>query len=489
MNKAKLSTLVMFTLAFLASGILSCGSSGSGGSGPNPHPGPSPSVTCNSSERNFLITNNSGQDIWLGVTAGTVSCLQDSDCPTGASGSCVGAVPATSTAGVCGCAGDTSQCGSISQCNTNNNHCYWNLPSMTASQMHLSSGGTSNICFPAPASGQNIQWSGNIFARTGCDSNGQNCKTGECGNAANQACPVGTGGNPPTALAEFTLSNQGKNAPATAGSDYYDVSIINGVNVGIMMAPTSGTFTATSGDPYSCQTPGNTSASGQLSACNWTITPNIPTASPTDQSDLLRNVFPSTFSGNGSCPNGGNPNSLGYCTCSATSDCSSQSLLCGLAMNASTGQQYTQVCGTQIGWWTADQLCKSDDGTSGSTLSALSCNASNNDLYSCTGTNAQSCYNNAADGNCCGCATSASSPYVSSWPLVFSPNFGGSDNACYDHNSNWFTVAQPWIVFLKQACPTAYTYPYDDATSTFTCQGPGTSTSFPDYNITFVATH
>ncbi len=477
MKLASYSLLALTLIALVFTGAISCGSgSGGGGSNPNPHPGPSPSVTCDSSQRDFLFTNNTSETIWLGITAGTISCLSDSDCPTAATGSCVGENAAAGTAGVCGCASNT-QCGSIAQCNTSNNHCYFNLPSLTTAQMNIAAGATSNVCFPAAQSGKNIQWSGNVFARTGCDSNGQNCKTGECGNAANQPCPTGTGGNPPATLAEFTLSNQ---AVSSAGPDYYDISMINGINVGLMMSPKSGTFTADIGNAYSCGTPGNTSAVSPLSACSWTIT---PTVSSVDQTSLLRNVFPSTITG--TCPGGGAPNSLGYCECTQDSDCSSQSLVCGLAQNAVVGEQYAQVCGTGIGWWTTDQICNSSDGTSPD-IAAMNCNSTNNQLYGCTGSAAQSCYNNAANGSCCGCATSASSPDVASWPSILSPDFGGSDNGCYSTNTDWYTVALPWLVFLKQACPTAYTYPYDDATSTFTCEG--TSSLAPDYNITFVTT-
>jgi hypothetical protein len=36
---------------------------------------------------------------------------------------------------------------------------------------------------------------------------------------------------------------------------------------------------------------------------------------------------------------------------------------------------------------------------------------------------------------------------------------------------------------FKDACPTVYSFPYDDLTSTFTCQG--SSTANPGYTITF----
>ena len=41
---------------------------------------------------------------------------------------------------------------------------------------------------------------------------------------------------------------------------------------------------------------------------------------------------------------------------------------------------------------------------------------------------------------------------------------------------------RPWLVNLKQACPSAYSYPFDDATSTFQCQAQGT-TNLLGYSI------
>ena len=319
-----------------------------------------------------------------------------------------------------------------------------------------------------------------MFARTGCDSNGQNCKTGDCNAGSNGLCPAGTGGNPPTALAEFTLSSQNvKNA----GPDYYDVSIINGINVGVSMTPVSGTYNAEATDPYSCGSPGSTTAANGLSACNWTFdASNIPTISPANQNSLLRDVTPVTAS---SCVSG-SPNSLGYCTCTQDSDCSGGTV-CGLGTNAVPNVQYAKVCGNQIGWWTADRICKSSNNTSPD-IAAFNCAAST-DLLACIAGNAMSCYNDqaTAGGSCCGCATSGSSPYQSDWPSP-APGFGGSDNGCYGYNNNWFTLAQPWLVFMKKACPTAYTYPFDDATSTFTCNGTGSNTG-PNYNITFLPIH
>jgi hypothetical protein len=51
-------------------------------------------------------------------------------------------------------------------------------------------------------------------------------------------------------------------------------------------------------------------------------------------------------------------------------------------------------------------------------------------------------------------------------------------------NLNWLNYVLPTIQWLKQACPTCYTYPFDDMSSTFTCADAarGGSTS---YGVTF----
>ncbi|KAJ4795738.1 hypothetical protein LUZ62_046984 [Rhynchospora pubera] len=79
------------------------------------------------------------------------------------------------------------------------------------------------ISFSAPPG-----WSGRFWARTGCSfSNntavGPKCATGDCGGVLN--CTLG--GTPPVTLAEFTLANQANE------KDFYDVSLVDGYNVGI----------------------------------------------------------------------------------------------------------------------------------------------------------------------------------------------------------------------------------------------------------------
>lgn len=74
------------------------------------------------------------------------------------------------------------------------------------------------------------EWSGRIWGRHGCsfDSNGKGlCATGDCGG---QLSCNGAGGVPPATLAEFTLGTQ----------DFYDVSLVDGYNLPIAIAPHRG---------------------------------------------------------------------------------------------------------------------------------------------------------------------------------------------------------------------------------------------------------
>ncbi|XP_040995697.1 pathogenesis-related protein 5-like [Juglans microcarpa x Juglans regia] len=75
-------------------------------------------------------------------------------------------------------------------------------------------------------------WSGRLWARTGCnfDSSGNGkCITGDCGSLK---C-VG-GGKPPVTLVEFTI------ASGTTEKDFYDVSLVDGYNVGMGVKATGG---------------------------------------------------------------------------------------------------------------------------------------------------------------------------------------------------------------------------------------------------------
>jgi hypothetical protein len=105
------------------------------------------------------------------------------------------------------------------------------------------------------------------------------------------------------------------------------------------------------------------------------------------------------------------------------------------------------------------------------------------DFLGCDGTDG-SCYNNNADSNCCGCPNwSTSIGTLIASRLFFCqtvPSFNtcflgtkyvptGADATCGNTNSQWIKEIMPVITYLKEACPSCYSFPYDDPTSTFTC--------------------
>ncbi|KAK9158838.1 hypothetical protein Scep_005412 [Stephania cephalantha] len=77
-------------------------------------------------------------------------------------------------------------------------------------------------------------WSGRIWARQGCcfDENGKgSCNTGDCAGFLN--CR-GLGGAPPATLVEMTLGT------SKSSLHYYDVSLVDGFNIPVSMAPVGG---------------------------------------------------------------------------------------------------------------------------------------------------------------------------------------------------------------------------------------------------------
>ncbi|GER47926.1 pathogenesis-related thaumatin superfamily protein [Striga asiatica] len=87
-----------------------------------------------------------------------------------------------------------------------------------------------SVQLPAPPG-----WSGRFWARTGCtfDAAGNgNCTTGDCPGGIRCA----SGGAPPVSLVEFTI---GGGAGGMA-EDFYDVSLVDGYNVGLGVQPSSG---------------------------------------------------------------------------------------------------------------------------------------------------------------------------------------------------------------------------------------------------------
>jgi hypothetical protein len=399
---------------------------------PGPRPGPR-AITCPAGDRTVVFTNYCDQAVWIGATGGGngTACGAGNTCPAGQA------------------------------CNTANNLCFWVLPTPSSGSFELSSGGGSTtICFPSQSG--DTQWNGNLFGRTGCTSNG--CQTGNCGGGTG-ACNIGVGPSGPTTLSEFNLG-------AGSTGDNYDVGVINGENLTMEITP----------NPLPPPTPGNPYICSAVGDCSWFFEPQ--TVNNYDEG-LMHNVAPISCSSTKLCPVGStcSNNAGGYCQCTQARDCLRDGAVCGLAQNTGLGT-LAQVCGKPIGWWTANEICGTDSsfGAPFNCSSTVSNSKSGNsttyaNLFACQGTNGGDCYNSSTGltPDCCGCPnTNTFTPnnsYSQYWPALI------AGQQCYNSNQVWVDDAQPWLVFLKKACPTAYSFPDDDATSSFSCS------THPNYNV------
>ncbi|PKI43754.1 hypothetical protein CRG98_035860 [Punica granatum] len=152
-------------------------------------------------------------------------------------------------------------------------------------------------------------WSGRFWGRTDCSfdpaSGAGKCATGDCGGLK---CPGG--GEPPVTLVEFTL------ASSSTGKDFYDVSLVDGYNIGMSVKPTKGV-----GDCQvaGCQNDLNKNCPPELrvvdgptgrvvackSACEAFNTPEFcctgvhgtpQTCQPTQYSAIFKNACPTAYS-------------------------------------------------------------------------------------------------------------------------------------------------------------------------------------------------
>ncbi|XP_040384083.1 thaumatin-like protein 1 [Oryza brachyantha] len=163
---------------------------------------------------------------------------------------------------------------------------------------------------PAPAG-----WSGRLWARTGCVEDGSTgrlaCATGDCGSGGAEC--NGAGAAPPATLAEFTLDGSG-------GLDFYDVSLVDGYNLPVLVEPSSssgggGSLTSTATcAPAGCAADLNAMCPAELragggaacrSACDAFGRPefccsgayaNPTTCRPTAYSQVFKSACPRSYS-------------------------------------------------------------------------------------------------------------------------------------------------------------------------------------------------
>ncbi|MBL7480605.1 hypothetical protein [Legionella bononiensis] len=343
-----------------------------------------------------------------------------------------------------------------------NNECQWIQPSPTNGFLLAPNGGTTSVVIPMYdnaiklnlSQARDVTWGGNLAGRVGCTA-GVGCTVNDCGldtGGAIGKCSTGIGSaRSPISASEFTLqaddpliySNQ--TVPNLA-ADNYNVQLIDGITVPSTMTPSNGVYSA----PYSCGGAGLKTLQGgsTLSSCSWTFNPpdaNYPwvqySATPTP--------------------------------CTVDNDCLAlPGTICGLMVNPSGNASFNRACGLpafsgQSMYWTADAVCKIQPTYNQSPffcsnpVSTIPGNVNTpnttliSTMYACTGPQlGTSCYGS-TQNTCCGC---------SNWPT--SPV---GTEPCGAINPGWTQQVLGKIQWTKTGCPTAYAFPYDDASSSFTC--------------------
>lgn len=322
-------------------------------------------------------------------------------------------------------------------------HCFWKNPIPADGNFRLApNGGTNSVKLPIYNNGERMIWSGAAAGRTNCTASG--CETADC-DGGTGACLPGRGFTQPATQAEFTFDK--------AGADFYNIGVINGMNLPVAMAalnPPSGS------DPYRCGSPGSNIARNQIAGCSWNMSP------PSNDYVWVK---------------------AGGAACTSDASCTAPQR-CGLSFNPGQSPAVRKTCGKHLGYWTANQICgvQSSYGAPFNCQQALRAPQDDlriHNLYACT--KLGSCYSDGATSRCCGCTN---------WDGIGIPVPGPQwTKQCVSTNPDWKPNVEGKLAWLKRACPSVYTYPYDDMSSTFVCQvmkdQNGTTVNSVDYQITF----
>lgn len=474
--------------------------------------------------RAVTFTNQSSQPIFVGITGGSASSYTNPTTPAVGSGP-TGANMKPGAGSLCGPSNPAAACPIGTSCTQGGAnpgtdiaktpfYCYYDQKTPTNGYEIAAKTGTTTFEISGSSlAPSGIIWSGNFYARTGCDPVTGVCENATCvGKQGGLMCGPGTGPLPGVnTLAELTFQAY----PAT---DFYDVSIINGANFAMQFAPPKVPLSTT--DPYFCTAagsfnaqnggyPGTTTQAIGLPAASWTMTPSVSNTTTTsasfppgvvvtgDAASYYRVVVPSTATA---------------AACTRNADCTGPvDTTCGFAMSAVTGAAPTfagnlRTCGKPVAWMTADAIWGFNK--SATNLAPFAFNTSWPGAGTATVSvgDLQLCINNTYSAYTAN-GTSGSSPAFPIQPIALacggvmwgateSPlplqnpganaglNLTRPSNPVQTANPNWLAYVLPTIQWLKQACPTCYTYPFDDPTSTFTCRDNSRSAKL-NYGVVF----
>lgn len=461
--------------------------------------------------RTVTFTNNSTQTIYVGITGGAAAAYLDSATPALPPGQTTANMKA-GAASLCGPSNPQAACplgttcmqgGASPNSNIGNTpyYCYYDAPAPSNGYPVAASGSTSISISGSSIAPNGVIWSGNFYPRSGCDPTTGVCDNATCrGAAGGLVCGPGTGPSPGiNTLAELTFQ-------ASPQPDFYDVSIINGANFATQFGPTNVSISST--NSYMCGTAGSTAAQNGgysvggigLPAAPWTMTPSaqsFPSGAVTsgDASSYFRVVIPTTTP---------------VTTCTMNSGCTDPvNNTCGYAMSDVTKGGFTfatRSCGRPVAWasanaiWGANQTSANvapfsfttdwPNGLTGSGSGTVSVG----DLQLCINQTFSSYIANGTAANPVQPAALACGGVM--WGATQNPlpianpmsNVGlgltTPSTPAYTANAHWLDYVLPTITWMKTACPTCYTYPFDDMSSTFTCAN-ATASAATNYGVTF----
>jgi hypothetical protein len=400
------------------------------------------------------------------ITSQSDISLDASQCKSGA----LVTDPASDQWGQCTCA-TRSDCAGNQVCGPVGkgvDQCFWGFELAQGGQLTPPSGGanvdtlTIDLASTTPGA---IVASGNFFAQLSCDVNGN------CLSDSNEGAPA--------TRIEYTLVN---------GTDFYDVSYINGMNVPAVMTPAPSTSLAYDpADPYRCMAAGG-DAQALQSIASFQQQNGIQ-GNTELQAFACTNDYDSTFVGERVGLNFVAPPSSPPTTCTASADCT-DGAVCGLSLGAVTGQDGATVgqltCGPRLGYWSYAQLCAASSSFASTALGVNCSDPETRAHADCTNLPTvsdqgpgRSCFNSnttTTGDTCCG---------YEAWSFggKAQPMGVGTAAVAGVDTTFWTTNILPVVKTMKAGCPIAYAYQFDDPFATFTCTTQG-SQNTTSYDIT-----
>lgn len=329
------------------------------------------------------------------------------------------------------------------------------------------------------------EYLGGFWGRTGCTTGSAfTCTTGQCPTSGPTSGTC-SGASP---LAPYTGVEMNFFTAAQSDGSYdgnYDITMIGGVNIPIMMKGFGPGKTITSGynnTPFACNSAGSPvqdySVTG-LGSCPWSFTvPGLTTYR------MPTKAF--YFVSNDATPTSYNLDSSDNCGCASDK-------LCGLALGTSGSDKnkYIPACGSFLGYLTINTLC-----TSVFNLSHVSGASDPQTYYHCSNTlntqfNTTRYLSTNTVADLYDCTFDTSQPAYLNSCYLDSKNVGYNNKCCGSYewtntrldmytamsNPDWANttsslVPSPFnsVNWLESGCPTAYTYPFGDHFGSFYCK-------------------